>query len=159
MRRAIAQSRATARSQEAGIQSSRAALAQHRAEDETAEDYVLAAPVDGTVTAIVARPGLPAGPQQQLMVVMPVNARPQAELYVPTQAAGFLAPGQEVRLAVDAFPYQSFGTVPARIVRISSAAIPAPGPRATPSPSIWSPPSSPSPGCSRSAAASPCFPA
>ena len=34
------------------------------------------APVDGTVTAVTARPGQPAMPQQPLMVVMPADARP-----------------------------------------------------------------------------------
>lgn len=128
LQRAIAQTGAAARSQAAGVQSSRAALAQRRVEAESAEGYVLTAPVDGVVTALTARLGQPVDAQQPLMVVMPADARPRAELYVPTRAAGFLAPGQEVRLAIDAFPYQSFGTVRARIVRISSVAIPRAGP-------------------------------
>ena len=128
LQRAIAQTGASARSQAAGVQSSRAALAQRRVEAESARGYVLTAPVDGIVTALTARLGQPADAQQPLMVVMPADARPRAELYVPTRAAGFLAPGQEVRLAIDAFPYQSFGTVQARIVRISSVAIPRAGP-------------------------------
>jgi membrane fusion protein len=32
-----------------------------------------------------------------------------AELYVPSRAIGFIAPGQRVRLLYDAFPYQRFG--------------------------------------------------
>lgn len=128
LHRAIAQTGASARSQAAGVQSSRAALAQRRVEAESARGYLLTAPVDGIVTALTARLGQPADAQQPLMVVMPADARPRAELYVPTRAAGFLAPGQEVRLAIDAFPYQSFGTVEARIVRISSVAIPRAGP-------------------------------
>ena len=128
LQRAIAQTGASARSQAAGVQSSRAALAQRRVEADSARGYVLTAPVDGIVTALTARLGQPADAQQPLMVVMPADARPRAELYVPTRAAGFLAPGQEVRLAIDAFPYQSFGTVEARIVRISSVAIPRAGP-------------------------------
>ena len=128
LQRAIAQTGVSARSQAAGVQSSRAALVQRRVEAESAQGYVLTAPVDGIVTALTARLGQPADPQQPLMVVMPADARPRAELYVPTRAAGFLAPGQEVRLAIDAFPYQSFGTVQARIVRISSVAIPRAGP-------------------------------
>jgi membrane fusion protein len=36
-------------------------------------------------------------------------------LQVPTRAAGFLALGQEVKLQVDAFPFQRFGTITARI--------------------------------------------
>jgi membrane fusion protein len=126
--RSIAMAGTSARSQAAGVQSARAALARERVEAETAQGYLLTAPVDGIVTALTARPGQPADLQQPLMVVMPAGARPRAELYVPTQAAGFLAPGQEVRLAIDAFPYQSFGTVAARIVQVSSVAIPRAGP-------------------------------
>lgn len=123
-RRAIAQAAAAAEAQAAGVQSERAELVQRLAEVETAQGYALTAPVDGTVTAVTARIGQPIGPQQPLMVVMPANGTPRAELYVPTSAAGFLAVGQEVRLAVDAFPYQRFGTVQARIVQISSVAVP-----------------------------------
>ena len=45
------------------------------------------------------------------------------QLSVPTSAAGFLKKGQDVRLAIDAFPYQQFGTVAARITDISNAAV------------------------------------
>jgi membrane fusion protein len=84
----------------------------------------LTSPISGTVTAVTARLGQPVNPQQPLMVVMPDGAVPRAELYVSTAAVGFLEVGQEVRLAVDAFPYQRFGTVAARIVQISSVAVP-----------------------------------
>ena len=76
------------------------------------------------MTAITGRVGQAAAQGQPLMAVMPAGSRPRAELYVPTQAAGFLAVGQEVRLAVDAFPYQRFGTVTARIAQIASTAVP-----------------------------------
>jgi membrane fusion protein len=123
-RRAIAQTGASAQAQAAGVQSSRAELAQRLAEVETAQGYTLTSPIEGTVTALTARLGQPASQQQPLMMVMPSNATPRAELYVPTSAAGFLAIGQEVRLAVDAFPFQRFGTVTARIVQISSVTVP-----------------------------------
>jgi membrane fusion protein len=128
IQRGIAQADATARAQTEGSRSSRAQLAQRRIEAETARGYVLTSPIDGTVTALSANLGQQAEEHEPLMVVMPAGGRPSAELYVPTRAAGFLAIGQEVRLAVDAFPYQSFGTMRARIVGISSVAIP----RATP---------------------------
>src|SRR5205814_1944175 len=41
------------------------------------------------------------------------------ELFVPTRAAGFIKPGQDVRILYDAFPYQNFGTYKARVVRVS----------------------------------------
>ena len=141
------QAGATGRAQAEGVQSTRAQLTQRRVEAETARGYVLTSPIDGTVTALTASLGQQAEEHEPLMVVMPAGGRPRAELYVPTRAAGFLAIGQEVRLAVDAFPYQSFGTVRARIVEISSVAIAARRRRkaAAPSPSIWSPPSWTSP--------------
>lgn len=123
-RRAITQAGATAQAQAAGVQSSRAQLAQQVAQAESTQGYTLTSPIAGTVTAVTARLGQPAIQQQPLMIVMPSNATPFAELYVPTSAAGFLEVGQAVRLAVDAFPYQRFGTVSARIVQISSVAVP-----------------------------------
>lgn len=123
-RRSIAQAGATVQAQAAGIQSSRAALAQQLAQAESARGYTLTAPIAGMVTAVTARLGQPAIQQQPLMIVMPNNATPRAEMYVPTNAAGFLEIGQEVRLAVDAFPYQRFGTVNAKIIQISSVAVP-----------------------------------
>ena len=124
--RSIPQAGATASAQAAGVQSDRAELAQQVAQAEAAKGYTLRSPVDGIVTAVMARLGQPAAQDQQLMSIMPAGGKPRVELYVPTRAAGFLAQGQEVRLAVDAFPYQRFGTVEARITEISSAAIPRP---------------------------------
>ena len=122
--RGIGQAGASAEAQAAGVQSTRAELLQRLAQTDAAAGYTLTAPVSGTATAITARAGQPAQQGQPLMVVMPAGGKPRAELYVPTQAAGFLRIGQEVRLAVDAFPYQRFGTVSGRIEEISSVAIP-----------------------------------
>lgn len=43
----------------------------------------------------------------------------QAELLIPTRAAGFVRVGQDVRFQYDAFPYQNFGTYTGRIVELS----------------------------------------
>ncbi|MEN2789496.1 HlyD family efflux transporter periplasmic adaptor subunit [Sphingomonas oligophenolica] len=121
--RSIAQSDATAQSQVANTQSSRAALVQQIAQADLARGYSLTAPVDGTVTALTARIGQPASADQPMLMIVPARARSRAELYVPTSAAGFLAPGQPVRIAVDAFPYDRFGTIQGRVHSISSAAV------------------------------------
>lgn len=121
--RAITQTEATARAQAVAVQSQRTQLTQQMAQFDAAKGYTLTSPVSGTVTALTARLGQPAAQGQPLMVVVPDGGRTRVELYVPTSAAGFLQKGQEVRLAVDAFPYQQFGTVPARITDISNAAI------------------------------------
>lgn len=123
-RRMIAQSSASAQAQVATAQTARAALAQQVTQAELAEGYVLTAPVAGIVTGLTGRIGQRVRPEQPVMMIVPAEAKPNAELRVQTSAAGFLAPGQEVRLAVDAFPYQRFGTIQGRIESISSAALP-----------------------------------
>ncbi|HEX8450343.1 MAG TPA: HlyD family efflux transporter periplasmic adaptor subunit [Allosphingosinicella sp.] len=120
--RAIAQSAASAEAQVASAQTARAALVQQLTEAELSQGYVLTAPVGGIVTGVTGRIGQRASPEEPLLMIIPDNATPTAELQVPSVAAGFLAPGQEVRLAVDAFPYQRFGTVAGRIENISAAA-------------------------------------
>lgn len=122
-RRAMTEASATAQAQVAGAQSQRAVLAQQLAQAELARGYAITSPVDGVVTALIAHLGQPVNSQQQLMIVVPEHAKPRIELYVPTAAAGFLSPGQEVRLAIDAFPYQRFGTVSAQVSNVSGTTI------------------------------------
>ena len=122
-RRAIAAALATGRGQAESVQSSRATVAQQLAGAEAAQGYTIRSPVDGIVTAEVARLGQPVSTDTSLMTILPAAGRPRVELYVPTSAAGFLALHQEVRLAVDSFPYQRFGTVSGTVSEISSAAI------------------------------------
>ena len=77
-------------------------------------------PVAGRVSNIVYEQGNfipPAGP---VMAILPDNGPLYAELYVPTRARGFLTTGQPVLLRFHAFPYQKFGTHPARIDEISA---------------------------------------
>jgi membrane fusion protein len=122
-RRSVSGAVSTARAQAAQVASSRAQLSQQLAEAQSARGYNLTSPVDGEVTALTARMGQAVSPGQEIMLIAPAGGRPRVELYVPTRAIGFLAPGQEVRLAVDAFPYERFGTIEARISDISSTAV------------------------------------
>ncbi|WP_340267616.1 HlyD family secretion protein [Sphingobium mellinum] len=130
-RRAITQSDMAARAQVASTQSDRATLLQQDAQSDLARGYALVAPVGGMVTALTARLGQPASLEQQLMLLVPSHSQTRVELYVPTTASGFMAVGQDVRLSIDAFPYQTFGTVHARITSISRAAIPRLAPSGT----------------------------
>lgn len=122
--RGIAQAAASAKAQSAGVASSRSELAQRLADVEGVRGYTLTSPIRGTVTAVTARIGQPVSAQSAVMIVVPNDATPRAELNIPTSAIGFLAIGQEVRLAVDAFPFQRYGTVAATISEISSVAVP-----------------------------------
>jgi membrane fusion protein len=55
--------------------------------------------------------------------LLPQGSRLQAQLLVPSRAIGFIAPGDEVRLRYQAYPYQKFGHHLGRVLRISRSAI------------------------------------
>lgn len=129
--RTTAQISAQARAQTASLAATRAQVAQQAASTAGARSYVLRAPIAGRVTALTARVGQPASPQGQLMAIVPTGAKLRAELAVPSAAIGFVKPGQEVRLAIDAFPYQRFGTITGTVQTVAASAINAQGPNGT----------------------------
>ncbi|MBA4162944.1 MAG: secretion protein HlyD [Novosphingobium sp.] len=129
--RSAVQVMAQARVQTASLSATRAQVAQQAASTAGARSYVLRAPVAGRVTALSARVGQPASPQSQLMTIVPAGARMRAELAVPSSAIGFVKPGQQVRLAIDAFPYQRFGTVIGTVQTVAASAVSAQAPNGT----------------------------
>ncbi|NJS13980.1 MAG: HlyD family efflux transporter periplasmic adaptor subunit [Sphingopyxis sp.] len=129
--RSAAQISAQARAQTASLSATRAQVAQQAASTAGARSYVLRAPVAGRVTALIARVGQPASPQGQLMTIVPAGAKLRAELAVPSAAIGFVKQGQQVRLAIDAFPYQRFGTVTGKVQTVSASAVNAQGPNSS----------------------------
>lgn len=121
--RSSAQLQAQARAQAADITAQRAQLAQEAANAAGSSSYVLRAPVAGKVTALTARVGQPASTGDALMTIIPANSALRAELDAPTSAIGFIKPGQEVRLAIDAFPFQRFGTIKGKVLTVATSAI------------------------------------
>jgi membrane fusion protein len=81
--------------------------------------YVVRAPIAGRVSALQAAVGRAVDPRQPQLSILPHDSALQAELFVPTQAIGFVRPGQEVRVLYDAFPYQRFGTYGGRVVGVA----------------------------------------
>ncbi len=81
--------------------------------------YLLRAPVAGQVSTLQARIGLAADPAVPLLAIVPTGSVLQAELLVPARAIGFVKPGQTVRLAYEAFPFQRFGLHGGRVVTVS----------------------------------------
>ncbi len=80
---------------------------------------VLKAPVDGRIAALPIAGGQSLRPQQLAVALLPRGGRLEAELFVPTRAAGFIRTEQAVRLQFDAFPYQRFGIVEGEIFSVS----------------------------------------
>lgn len=119
--RSTAQSRHQNRAQLSALTAARAEVAQNAAGVSGSRSYVSRAPVSGQVTAIVVRSGQPVDGQAAVMSIVPSGSQLQAELMIPPSAIGFVKPGQEVRLAIEAFPYQKFGTITGVIVTVPSS--------------------------------------
>jgi membrane fusion protein len=80
---------------------------------------VLRAPVDGMVSGLIATTGQSVTPSMTLASLVPSGSRLEAVLQVPSTAVGFIKPGQVVRLAYDAFPYQRFGLYRGKVTSVS----------------------------------------
>jgi membrane fusion protein len=97
-------------------------LAQSIAANERLRAYVLRAPVAGTVSNLSARVGASLSPESAVAAIIPQGSRLEVELRVPSRAIGFVAEGQPVRMAIDTFPYERFGTVAGTIVEVARTA-------------------------------------
>lgn len=126
--RSIAQVAAQADVQSASLSAARAEVAQQSANAKGSRSYVLRAPTAGKITALTARLGQPANAQTPLMTIIPSGSVLRAELAIPSAAIGFVKKGQEVRLAIDAFPYQRFGTITGKVLTVSTSAVSQQGP-------------------------------
>ena len=72
---------------------------------------------------MTAREGQVATPQRTIATLLPSDGKLEAELLVPSRAAGFVKEGQTVRLLYDAFPYQKFGFHSGTVSKVSRAVI------------------------------------
>lgn len=82
---------------------------------------VINARVDGTVDGIRVTVGQRVSPGQSLVSLLPDKAQLLAELYVNSQAVGFVRPGQKVLLKYAAYPYQRFGLYEGEVVEVTKA--------------------------------------
>ncbi|MFC7398187.1 HlyD family secretion protein [Chelatococcus sp. GCM10030263] len=84
---------------------------------------VLRAPRGGTVTRLAADIGQRVDPATPLATIVPDGATLQAQLYLPTRAAGFVKPGNRVNLFYEAYPYQKFGIQKGTVLSVTRAAV------------------------------------
>lgn len=105
----------------AALDTSRAQVERDRAITRGDEGYSLVAPADGRVSALNIHVGDTVNVQDATMAIVPSTGRLVARLYIPGKAAGFVRDGQMVRLALESYPYERFGTVEGVIAVLSSA--------------------------------------
>ena len=80
-------------------------------------------PTGGLVTVVLAKSGQQVAAGTQLLALMPKDSALQAQLFVPSEAIGAIATGQQVILRYDAFPYQEFGQYLGNVGKVSHSAL------------------------------------
>ena len=84
----------------------------------------LYAPTDGVVQQLaVTTVGQVVTTGQQLIVLTPIGGKLQVEALVANLDIGFVKPGQDAVIKVDAFPFTRFGALQGKVVNIASAAV------------------------------------
>jgi membrane fusion protein len=104
-------------------QTAEATLEQRVAESEARRLQFITAPVGGRVAALPVALGQHVPMGATVAVIIPTGGRLEAELWAPSRSIGFVRPGQEVALSLQAFPYQRFGTVPGTVRMVSSTVL------------------------------------
>lgn len=104
-------------------QTAEATLSQRRAESEARRLQFVIAPVGGRVAALPVTTGQSVGAGSTVAVIIPTGGKIEAELLAPSRSIGFVKPGQDVALSLQAFPYQRFGTVAGTVRTVSSTVI------------------------------------
>lgn len=107
----------------ASFQRDQALLGQERIETQAQSAQVVTASMDGLVASKLIKPGQSVQAGQPLLNLLPKDEMLEAELFVPSRAAGFIDPGDRVLLRYQSFPYQKFGHHTGRVIRISRAAL------------------------------------
>jgi len=104
-------------------QSAEATLEQRMIDAEARRVQFISSPVAGRIAALPVSVGQAVSLGGTVAVVIPEGAKLEAELLAPSRAAGFIRPGQDVRLMLQAFPYQRFGMVKGEIKTISTTVL------------------------------------
>ncbi|GAB3459010.1 hypothetical protein GCM10027321_15740 [Massilia terrae] len=108
------------------IDNARAGVDQEIAENSVRRTTLVTAPKAGTVTAIGFQVGQSVNAAQTIATLIPAARRDaaapelEAQLFVPSKMAGFIAAGQDVLIRYKAFPYQMYGLHPGRVVDVSA---------------------------------------
>jgi len=92
-----------------------ASLEQEAAEQQGRGGVRVLAPAAGIVTALAAELGESVNAGVALATIVPKSSQFEAHLQVASNAIGFIAEGQPVRLRLAAFPYQKFGYMTGKV--------------------------------------------
>jgi len=103
-------------------------LQQEQVQRRGAHITLIKAPVDGTISGLLATAGQTLSAGTSIASVVPGTSAMEALLYVPSTAIGFIREGQHVRVSYDAFPYQRFGQYHGTVRTVSRTDVAVAGP-------------------------------
>jgi membrane fusion protein len=104
------------------LRATRNELLQSQAELDAKSAYAITAPVGGRIAALQANLGQSLSKTAPVIGLIPDGSNVEGQLLVPAKSIGLMRAGQEVRLRIDAFPYQRFGMVIGHVTQISKSA-------------------------------------
>ena len=107
----------------ADVDTQLANLEERRIELSAKQDSIERAPVTGVISNLQGEVGQTPLSDEPLVSIMPDASALQAELLLPTSAAGFLKVGDEARLQIDAYPFERYGFVTGRVLSISKSVV------------------------------------
>ncbi|WP_307745424.1 HlyD family efflux transporter periplasmic adaptor subunit [uncultured Pantoea sp.] len=105
------------------LQQKLSGITQSIMENESRRSIELHAPENGTVSAVLVKPGQIVTSGQTVAMMLPDNARLQARIMLSSRAIGFIRPGQRVVLRYQPFPWQKFGQQYGTVLEISKSAL------------------------------------
>jgi membrane fusion protein len=116
----------------------RASLDQKLEQISAGAEYTITAPIAGKVTALPIQAGQTVAAGTAVLMLTPNDSQLEAELFIPSRAAGFIRPGQDVSLQYQAFPYAKFGSAKGKVISVSKTVL-APGDVALPGLTVQEP--------------------
>ncbi|RSO34244.1 HlyD family efflux transporter periplasmic adaptor subunit [Acinetobacter lactucae] len=88
------------------------------------KNFTVRAPVNGVITAITAKSGEIINEGDNIAILLPVDSKLVANLYLKSEAIGFVEKGQRIKIRYKAYPYQKYGQYWGEIFSISKNPLP-----------------------------------
>lgn len=121
LRQAGQRAKLAATSTRSNLASLHAQIEQQSATLDAQQGYLIASPIEGRISNLVAHRGDRASTEASMMTIVPKGGTLHARMLVPARAIGFIKPGLAVRLSFDTFPVESFGSMDGVVATVSSA--------------------------------------
>ena len=104
-------------------QAADASLQQRSIDTDARRTQFITAPIAGRVAALPVAAGQSVTAGATIAIMTPTGGRLEAELLTPSRAVGFIRKDQDVRLMLQAFPFQRFGAVTGKVHSVSSTVL------------------------------------